>query len=179
VIEDALLDLLDAPLREVGALAEPGEDWRGPVLDVLRYYRRPVRWNRVPVLGRALSVVSVVRQPMELAFSATGYAELLNRVSRAASNRFPPWKVAVLGLTAVVLTFEPVAPGDDALLGQVLEAPLRRFRVVPFGFFRVNLGQEAMAFSLRSGPEGLFPEPNRLADLLSEHLRRYVPRLEF
>jgi hypothetical protein len=177
VIEDTLLDLIDPSLRTSGATAEAGEEWSVPALEVIRYYRRSVRWNRVPVLGRAQSVVAVVRQPLELAFSTAGYTELLIRVSRAASSRFPPWKGAVIGLTAVILTSEGIAPGDDEVLGSVLNAPLRRFRVVPFGLLRVNLGQEAVAFALRASPEGLFSESHRLADLLSEHLRRFVPPL--
>ena len=84
----------------------------------------------------------------------------------------------VVGLTAVVLTPEPIGPGDDAVLSQALAVPLRRFRVVPFGIFRVNLGQEAVSFALKASPDQLFPEPERLADALSEHLRRFVPLIE-
>ena len=97
----------------------------------------------------------------------------------AANGRFPPWKGLVIGLTAVVLTPEPIAPGDDAMLRQVARrTKLRRMRVVPFGLIRVNLGQEAIALAINSSPDGLFPEPARLADLLCEHLRRFVPLIE-
>ena len=30
--------------------------------------------------------------------------------------RFPPWRGLVIGLTAVVLTAEPIGPNDDAIL---------------------------------------------------------------
>ena len=55
---------------------------------------------------------------------------------------------------------------------------MRRFRVVPFGILRINLGQEAVSFALKASPDQLFPEPMRLADAVSEHLRRFVPLLE-
>ena len=41
-----------------------------------------------------------------------------------------------------------------------------------------NLGQEAVALAINSSPDELFPEPARLADVLCEHLRRYVPLIE-
>ncbi len=75
----------------------------------------------------------------------------------------------------IVLTAEPIAPSDEGVLAGALEGNLRRHRVVPFGLLRVNLDQEAVAFSLRSSPEGLFSEPPLLADLLSQSLRRFVP----
>ena len=54
----------------------------------------------------------------------------------AANGRFPPWNGLVIGLTAIVLTPEPIAPGDDAMLRQVLDvkAPAdarRALRFVP------------------------------------------------
>ena len=119
------------------------------------------------------------RQPGELAFSVPGYTELLTRVSRAAGSRFPPWQGLVIGLTAIVMTAEPIGPDDDAVLGRVLGASFRRFRAVPFGLIRVNMGQEAVAFSLRGSPGGIFSEPALLADRLTEQLRRFVPPLEF
>jgi len=178
VIEERLFELIDPLLRSGGASLEPGEELQEPALDVLRYYRRPVRWNAVPLLGRALSVVAVVRQPMDLELSENGYNQLLTRLAMAASGRFPPWKGLTIGLTGLVLTPEPIGPGDDAVLARVLDRSLRRFRVVPFGMLRLNLGQEAISFALKASPDQLFPEPMRLADALSEHLRRFVPLLE-
>jgi len=43
---------------------------------------------------------------------------------------------------------------------------------------RVNLGQEATAFAMKTSPDQLFTEPERLADTLSEHFRRFVPLIE-
>jgi hypothetical protein len=87
----------------------------------------------------------------------------------------------VIGLSAVVLTPEPIGPEDDATLGQILggfSATRTRTRAVPLGLFRVNLGQEALAFTLAPGPPGLFTEPEALADALALHFRRFVPMME-
>jgi hypothetical protein len=176
--DDRLFEMIDPVLRAMGSTLELGEEFRDPPLDLLRYYRRPVRLNRVPLVGRALSVVAVVRQPMDVGLSVADYTRLLARVARASNGRFPPWKGLVIGLTVIVLTPEPIGPGEDAVLSQTLEARMQRHRVVPFGLIRVNLGQEAIAFSLRQSPEKLFPEAERLADVLSESLRRYVPLIE-
>jgi len=178
VTEESLFGLMDQALSPQGATPEPGEEHVRPALDVRRYYRRSVRWNGIPILGRALSVVTVVRQPMELTFSDPGYKELLVRASMAASGHFPFWSGAVIGLTVVVLTSEPIGPGDDTVLDRALGHPLRRYRAVPFGLIRINLGQEAFAFALRASPERLFSEAHTLADRLSEELRRFVPPLE-
>ena len=178
MIEERLYELIDPVLRSAGAALEAGEEFRAPALDVLRYYRRAVRWNAVPLLGRGLSVVAVARQPLDVAFSVAGYEELLRRLASAASNRFPPWQATVIGLTAVVCTAEPISPGDEATLERALGVSLRKFRVIPFGVIRINLGQEAIAWALRSSPDQLFPEPVRLADALGEHFRRFVPLLE-
>jgi hypothetical protein len=178
VIDDRLFQLIDLSLQAIGSTEEVGEEYRKPLLDVLRYYRRGVRWSGIPVLGKGQSVVAVVRQPIDVGLSVSSYTELLIRLAGAVSSRFPPWKGLVVGLTVVVLTPEPIGPGDDAVLSQVLAVPLRRFRVVPFGVFRVNLGQEAVSFALKASPDQLFREPERLADALSEHLRRFVPLIE-
>ena len=178
MIDDRLFQMIDPLLQAMGSTEEVGEEYRQPLLDVLRYYRRGVRWSGIPVLGKGQSVVAVVRQPIDVNLSASAYTELLTRLAGAVSSRFPPWKGLVVGLTVVVLTPEPIGPGDDAVLSQVLAVPLRRFRVVPLGVFRVNLGQEAVSFALKASPDQLFPEPERLADALSEHLRRFVPLIE-
>jgi hypothetical protein len=182
MIEDDFFAIVDPVLRSSGSIAEEGEEYREPPLDVLRYYRRPVRLHWVPLVGRALSVVAVARQPFDIALTTTDYRRFLTRLAMAANGRFPPWGVRgprglVIGLTAVVLTPEPIGPGDDAVLGTVLGG-LGRTRAVPFGVIRVNLGQEAVSFALASSPDALFPEPVLLADALTERLRRFVPLLE-
>ena len=178
MVEDRFIELIEPVLRELGAVREAGESFREPALDVLGYYPRRVRLGRIPILGRALGVVMVARQPIDVEGSSGGYQRLLTRMAMAANGRFSPWQGLVIGLTAVVLTPEPIAVGDDAMLRQVLDVKLRRMRVVPFGVIRINLGQEAMAMAINSSPDGLFPEPGKLADLLCEHLRRYVPLME-
>ena len=182
MIEDDFFAIIDPVLRAAGSTPEIGEEYRTPALDVLRYYRRPVRLHWVPLLGGALSVVAVARQPVDIGFSAESYRQLLGRLALAVNGRFPPWRgrpSLAIGLTAVVLTPEPIGPGDDAVLGSLLTAsPLGRTRAVPFGVIRLNLGQEAVSFALASSPDSLFSEPVLLADALSERFRRFVPLLE-
>jgi hypothetical protein len=178
MLEETLDELLDATLTEAGCVLEPGEEFRAPALDVLRYYHRPVRVSWTPVVGRAHGVVAVVRQPIDVGFSEAGYVQLLTRAAMAASGRFPPWRGPAIGLSVVVLTPEPIAPGDDETLSRVLAGNYRRFRAVPFGLFRLNLGQEAASFALATSADALFPEAERLADAFSERFRRFVPFLE-
>jgi hypothetical protein len=179
MVEDRFIELIEPVLRELGSVREPGEAFREPPLDVLAYYPRRVRLGWIPFFGRALGVVMLARQPVDVEGAPAGYQRLMTRLAMAANGRFSPWQGLVVGLTAVVLTPEPIAAGDEAMLRQVLDtAKLRRMRVVPFGLIRVNLGQEALAFAINSGPDGLFPEPGRLADVLCESLRRYVPLVE-
>jgi hypothetical protein len=185
VTEDALFALIDPVMKEAGGVPEPGEEFRTPALDVLRYYHRGVRLHWVPFFGRGLSVVAVARQPVDLGSTPADATRLLTRLAMAVNGRFPPLgggrrpKGLALGMTAVVLTPEPIGPGDEELLRQVVSGrPLPRQRAVPLGVIRVNLGQEALAFALASGPADAFPEPAALADALTPHFRRYVPLLE-
>lgn len=175
MLEDDFIDRIEPVLRELGAAREAGESFPSPPLDVLVYYARRARLGRIPILGRALGVTAVVRQPVDLDGTASGYHRLLTRLAMAVNGRFPPRHGLVVGLTAIVLTPEPIAPGDDAMLRQALDTKLRRLRVVPFGLLRVNLGQEALALALSASPDDVFPESTRLADLLCEALRRFVP----
>jgi hypothetical protein len=187
--EERLFEIIGPGLHSAGAAVEDGEEFRAPALDVLRYYRRPVRLHWMPVLGRASSVVAVARQPVDVGFRPEDYGGFLTRLAMAVNGRFPPWSRRrpgasgglVVGLTALILTPEPIGPEDDAALARVLgeySARRARTRVVPMGLLRVNLGQEALAFALSPGPDRLFPEPEDLADILSLHLRRFVPLME-
>ena len=49
MLEERLFELIDPVLRLVGAMLEPGEEFREPPLDVLRYYRRAVSWSGIPI----------------------------------------------------------------------------------------------------------------------------------
>ena len=121
--------------------------------------------------------MATVRQPVDVALSTGGYSKLLRRLAMAINGRYPPWPCgATVGLTAVVLTPEPIQPGDDALLQAALRA-IPRMRSVPLGILRVNLGQEGLAFALTAAPTGLFPEAAALADGLTPHLRRFVDHI--
>ncbi len=175
MIEDRLIERVEPVLHELGSVREPGESFASPALDVLGYYPRSVRLSRIPFLGRALGLVMVARQPVDIEGTLEGYQRLLTRMAMAANGRYPPRTGWVLGLSAVVLTPEPIQPEDDAMLARALDVRLRRMRSVPFGLFRINLGQEAMAMAIRESPGGLFPEPARLGDLLCEQFRRYLP----
>jgi hypothetical protein len=179
MVEDRFIELIEPVLRDLGSVREAGEAFREPLLDVLGYYPRRVRLSPIPFFGRALGLVMVARQPVDVDGTSAGHQQLMTRLAMAANGRFSPWQGLVVGLTAVVLTAEPIAPGDEAMLRQVLDSTkLRRMRVVPFGLIRANLGQEAVAFAINASPDGLFPEPGRLADVLCENLRRYVPLVE-
>lgn len=180
MVESDLFEIIDPVLRELGMVPEGGEEFAKPPLDVLRYYRRSARLHWMPIVGRALSVVAVVRQPVDIGFSTPGYRTLLTRLAMAANGRFPPWRsprALAVGLTPLILTPEPIRPEDDAALGAVLGS-LPRQRAVALGLFRVNLGQEAIALALSANPDGLFPEPERLADALTTRFRRFVPMLK-
>ena len=182
MIEERFFELIDPVVRALGASREDGEEFRAPLLDVHRYYRRPIRTSWVPLLGRGLSVVAVARQPLDVPSSEAGYRTLLGRLAMAANGRFPPSLRAglTLGLTAVVLTSEPITPDDESTLAKVIDGrALPRQRAVPLGLIRVSLGQEAVAFALATGPPGLFPEPVALADALTPHFRRFVPMLKW
>ena len=137
MIEDRLYEIIDPVLRAAGAVIEAGEEYRTPPLEVLRYYYRPVRLNWVPLLGRASSVVAVVRQPVDVGFQPDDYRRFLTRLALGVNGRFPPWTGRwprpwlrgrdgsaagglVIGLTVLVLTPEPIGPDDDAMLGKVL-----------------------------------------------------------
>jgi hypothetical protein len=179
LLEDQFLDLIDPVLTPLGHRQEEGEEFREPPLDVLRYYRKPVRLHWFPGIGRAQAVVSIVRQPVDVGLtgSSKDYRAFLSRLGMAVNGRFPPGNSAgwgSIGLTVVVLTPEPIAAEDDALMKTALEAP-NRSRVVPLGLVRVNLGQEAMAFQLAGSPDGLFPEPEAIADALTRTFKRFVP----
>lgn len=179
--EDDLLDLIDPPLTSLGAEADGAEAYQRPALEVLRFYQRRVRLGWWPVLGRALSVVAVVRQPEDLGSSADGAGAVLRRTAMAVNRRYPP----VVGgrglsiiLTAVVVTSGPITAEEGDVLGKALAVPLGRSRAVPLGLVRVDLDREVMAFALAEGPGGLFPEPQTVADALIPAFRRFVPFLE-
>jgi hypothetical protein len=179
--EDEFFDLIEPVLTAENGTFEDGEEVADPPLDVLRYARRTVRVSWIPFLGKALSVTAIVRQPVDLGSSAGDHGKLLARLARAVNTRFPPWKGPVVGLTAVILTPEPIAADDEASLRKALDdgaKTLKRMRVGPFGLIRVNLGQGAVAFSLNSSPGQIFSEPHRLADAFSEHLGRFVSLID-
>ncbi len=178
MIEDQLTDLVEPVLQQAGSSFQGGEEFRQPPLDVLRYYRRSVRIGRIPLLGSAQSVVLLARQPVDIDGTQASYVRFLTRLAMAVNGRFPPWRGLTIGLNALVLTPEPIAPGDDDMLRAVLGIKLRRMRVVPLGIYRINLGQEAMALAMHTDPSGAFTEGGILAELLCERFRRFVPLIE-
>src|SRR6266478_6353321 len=117
--EDAFFALIDPVMKEAGAVPEPGEEFRAPPLDVLRYYARGVRLHWVPLLGPGLSVVAVARQPVVVGLSAGDCRRCITRLALAANGRFPPWgrvrheMALARATTAVVLRHEPIGPRDD------------------------------------------------------------------
>jgi hypothetical protein len=178
MIEQQFIELIEPVLQQAGASFQGGEEFRQPPLNVLRYYRRRARISRIPVLGDAQSVVLVARQPVDIDGSKAAYERLLTRLAMAVNGRFPPWRGLTIGLNAVVLTPEPIASGDDDMLGEVLGIKLRKMRAVPLGLYRINLGQEALALAMHTDPSGVFTEGGLLAEALCEHFRRFVPLIE-
>lgn len=177
---DDLDALLDATLTSLGGSIEDGEDYGVPPLSVRRYYRRPVKLHRMPVVGRGLSVVALVHAPTDLGATIDDGRALLDRVGRAVNGRFPPLRQGnglTVGLTVVAITPQPIEPREDAILASVMEARRPVGRALPLGLFRVNLGQEALAFALAEGPDGLFRDPHVLAAALSRPLGRFLAPL--
>lgn len=175
---DDLDDLLDAALSPLGARREDGEDFTVPPLQVRCYFRRAVRLHWLPAVGRALAIVAVVHAPDDLGSSAEDSRALLDRVGRAVNSRFPPLTHGnglSIGLTAVVVTPEPIGPDDETRLDATLSRRRAAGRSIPLGIFRINLGQEALAYSVSEGPDGLFREPAALAEALSNRLGRFLP----
>jgi hypothetical protein len=178
--EDDLFELMDSVLHPLGAASESGDELRGPDLDVLGYYVRPIRLSAMPIIGRGLSVVALCRQPIDVGLAGNGFRALVERLAKVVNTRFPPLRKGrglLLGMTAVVATPEPIGPDEESILAKTL-GPVARTRAVPLGVFRINLGQEAVSFALRRGPEGLFTEPDALADAFATRLRRFLPILE-
>jgi hypothetical protein len=178
MIEDQLIELIEPLLQQAGSRFQGSEEFQQPPLEVLRYYQRPVRISRLPILGQAQSVVLVARQPVDIDGRQLAYERLLTRLAMATNGRFPPWKGLTIGLNAIVLTPEPIATADDAMLRAVLGIKLRRMRAVPLGLYRINLGQEALAMAMHTDPSGAFTEGGLLADFLCERFRRFVPMIE-
>jgi hypothetical protein len=178
MIEDQFIALIEPLLQEAGSSFQGGEEFHQPPLDVLGYYQRLVRIGRIPILGQAHSVVLIARQPVDIDGSRISYERLLTRLAMAVNGRFPPWRGLTIGLNAVVLTPEPIAPGDDDMLREALAIELRRMRAVLLGLYRINLGQEALALAMHTDPSGAFTEGGILAELLCERFRRFVPLIE-
>lgn len=179
-VEEFLKALDDVLAREQMAV-QPGEEFTSPPLDVLRYYARPVRLSRWPIVGRGMSVAAVVQQPNDTP-QLGGQAILMQRIAAAVHGRFPPWPRGhglSLALSAIVCTTEPIRPDDDD--GQRLRAlgpaGSTRSRVVPLALFRVNLGQEAMTMAMAGGPGDLFPELDPLTEYLTGRFQRFLPLL--
>lgn len=178
---DELMSLIGSSLEPLGFHAEDGEEFRAPALDVLRYWQRPVRLSRFPVVGRGRSVVAIARQPDDVGDDPRSFIAAVHRLGSAADARFPPWprgEGLMVGLTAVLLVDRPLSPEAEGALDQVLEngRPGRR-RVVPLAIFCLNSQQEAMAQAFAISLTDVFPEPTALAEVLSTRFGRYVPSL--
>ena len=178
---EEFFDRIDEALGPIGCRADDGEDYRAPPLDVIRYDLRAVRLHWMPVIGKALSVVAFVRQPIDLSSAPSDLRRLVERLGRAVHGRYPPWPRGgpglVVGLTTVLISPEPIGPADEGRLAEALPQG-RRSRIIPMSLIRVNLGQEAMAIAPGPDMRPLFPEPFAIADELSRSLGRFVPPLE-
>jgi hypothetical protein len=174
--EEEFIELINQAVRPLGARADEAEDYREPSLSVLGYWSRGARLHPLPFFGRSLSLVILVRQPVDVD-RVDDYAVLMKRIGQVVNARFPPWKRnsgLSVALTTIVTTPEPIVSTDEETLAKVLRSS-PTFRVVPLGLVRVNLGQEAIAFALADGPAGVYSEPTTIVDALTLHFRRFVP----
>ncbi len=178
MIESDLLEIVDRALLAAGAILEEGEAFSTPRLEIVRYYRKPERLSPIPIVGRALQVVAVVRQPGDLVGDRGGLRTLLGRLAMAVNGRYPPRAAWVVGLLPLFLTAEPITPEDDALTRDSTAITLPPRRVLLTGLFRLNLGQEAMSFAVTRGDDNPFALAETIADALAPNLRRFVPLVE-
>jgi hypothetical protein len=160
-------------LEPLGGRTEGAIAYERPELVVEWSQARAVRLSRIPWLGCAQSLVLLVRDPADLPFGEPGLRSLWGRLSDVAAARLPMRAGPTIALTAVVLAADPLRPEDTAVLERTLR-PVPRQRVVPLGIFRVDLERQAFAYALRRGPQGLFLEPELLAEALSRSLRQFV-----
>ena len=152
MLEDQFIELIDPLLLEGLGRRDRGRVSRAAAVRAAVLPPPSGRLNRVPIFGEAHSVVMVDPAAGRHRRNEGRSERLLTRLAMAANGRFPPWRGLVIGLTAIVLTPEPIEPADDAMLREVLGVKLGRMRVVPFGLIRVNLGQEAIALAIQSEP---------------------------
>jgi hypothetical protein len=175
--EKDLFDCIDGVLRPLGFVSDLGEEFPTPELDILRYDVRRVRLSWVPVVGRGLSVMAVVREPGDLRCEVPGCLALADRVGKALNNRFAlvgRYGGLAIGLTTIVLARGPLQPADEGMLEAALPR-VPRGRATHLGWFRIDLEREAMAVALRPGPAGVFPETALLSDALGARLGRFLP----
>lgn len=172
MLQEDLFAELESSLSGIALTWNEGMEFESPALSVLRVGTRATRLSWMPWIGRSMSVVLVARQPLDLGLSAT--RTLVDRLCLVAEHLCPRRRAFSVIVTAAVITPEPIGDQDESQLEQALRVAGAR-RSFPIGLFRINLGQEAFAFSLRKTPSNLFPEPMLLADALSTRLKRYVP----
>jgi len=178
MIEAEFLELVDNLLAPAGLAADGGETFSQPRLEILLYYRKPVKLGRLPLIGRGLSLVIVLRQAEDVEGDAPGLEQLLARAAMAVNGRYPPWQGWVVGLVPLILTTAAITPADEEILPRLMARPLPPRRVLLTGLFRINLNQEAVSFAITAGPANPFTEAELLADGLSQQLKRFLPLLE-
>ncbi len=177
---DDLNELIQTTLAPIGFHAEEGEEFRTPRLDIHRYWHRPIRLSRLPIVGSGRAVVALVGEPADAPLSGA-IEPLLDRLAAAAHSRFPPWPQGSglsLGLTAIVLAKQPIHHEAEAALDRALST-LRpgRSRVVYLGVIVLNLDQGSMAQSFAVAVPDIFPEPRALAERLAPSFGRFLGRL--
>lgn len=175
--EHELTEKIDALLRPLGSERADGGVSERPSLVLAATWGRRVRLSRWPWIGRGQSVVALVKQPFDL-IGPGATLGTLRRAAEVVSGLYPPNRGLSIGLTVLVLSDQPIVPDEEATLADALRsAGTTRQRAVPLGLFRINVRQGAMALTLAQGPDGLFPEPQALADGLCESLGQFVPRI--
>lgn len=175
--EDELIDLLDKALDDPARKLGAGVVRDRTPMEIVRFYTRSVKFSRVPIIGKSLSIVAVVRCPDDLANSKARERALLQRAAELTSARYPPRRALSIALTAVAICAQPITPECQARAAAAL-FDLPRQRCVPLGLFLVHLPTEGLAIGLRRGPDGLYNEPERVADALSAQFRQFLPLIQ-
>jgi hypothetical protein len=174
-----LIECIEGGLRAVSLDRLPGDRYEDPELDVLLYLKRSLRLSGLPVIGRGLGIIGLIREPSDLQVETfEGASRIMTRATRAISTRFPPIRnghgLAILSCL-LITTSRPIAPHTETHLETLLDRQSKTQRAVVLGCFVVNPEQLVMAQAVRRASGFDYPEPVLLADALAPRFRRYVP----
>jgi hypothetical protein len=122
-----LIECIEGGLRAVSLDRLPGDRYEDPELDVLLYLKRSLRLSGLPVIGRGLGIIGLIREPSDLQVETfEGASRIMTRATRAISTRFPPIRnghgLAILSCL-LITTSRPIAPHTETHLETLLGRP--------------------------------------------------------